>query len=258
LRLTAPSPRRPTVLATGPLRVTYSLLDPLAAGIDQITEFKLELPNGDDLQGRFAELAGLLRMTTTGPQRLELRARKAELTASRLEGRLGADFLNGFVTFRPDPSGSGQAALVEIGLGGVSRPGFILLGQELSGANVDVKLDIQRADLLRRGPYPFALDTWRRSQGEVEIVAAAASLGELNLTLAGRLSLDEERRLEGTISGRARGGEAAARLVRERFTGLAAQLAGAARRLDLPYRLTLRGGKIKLGPVTLGELRPLF
>ena len=135
-----------------------------------------------------------------------------------------------------------------------------------TGGRLPRHLDALRADLSVNFDRPWDLTALEQSRPQPRLIRlklAEAKWGELELALAGKLSVDEAGQPSGRLTVKARNWRDIVALVRqlgwipenwlghiEQALSLAAQLSGNSQTLDLP--LDFKDGHMSLGPISLG------
>lgn len=108
-------------------------------------------------------------------------------------------------------------------------------------------------------PFQEIVEQWRLSGEVARVILLKATKGKANLDLSGTLTLDAERRPEGSLQGRAKGLDALTTRLGRRggldIGGLLGQISGGQ---GLPVALTLQDGLVRFGPFPIAELRPLY
>lgn len=155
--------------------------------------------------------------------------------------------------------------------GDVAGTDFVAQMNDLTFAPIDhltntrepIRLEIQAtapglvAD--PRSRFQDVLEAWRVSGKKARVIVAKASKGQATIDLAGELGLDEARRLEGNLQGRARGLDALLGSVTRRggidMGGLLGRMSGGQ---GMPIALSLERGRMRMGPFSLLELTPLY
>jgi hypothetical protein len=133
----------------------------------------------------------------------------------------------------------------------------------LSGTKDPVRMEFQAtAPGLLPNPrtrFQDALETWRLGGHKARIVVLKASKGQAVIDLAGEIGLDEARRLEGNLQGRARGLDGLLGSLTRRggvdMGGLLGRLSGGQ---GMPIALSLERGRMRFGPFPIAELHPLY
>lgn len=114
------------------------------------------------------------------------------------------------------------------------------------------------------------LDAWAQGGGTLEMTRCDLKWGSLNLTLTGSFSVDREMRPLGAVSGRIGGldplidagvaegriNEGQARNVKQALNAIGFIARDQEGRV--PVSVTLQDGRVLVGPVPVGETRPLF
>lgn len=134
---------------------------------------------------------------------------------------------------------------------------------QLTGNPEPLKLELQATapGLVIDTSHKFVetMETWRNGGGKARVVLAKATKGNASLDLSGPISLDAQRRPEGSLQGRAKGLDA----LTGRFTratgldigGLLGKISG---NQGLPVALTIQNGLVRFGPFQLAEVPPLY
>jgi len=141
----------------------------------------------------------------------------------------------------------------------------------VEGATTPIDLDVQGkvAALPERWRGPHAsLREWQARGGSLEISALRAEADRVLASARGVLSLDDQGRLDGKLAAEIAGVEAlAAQLPRSgsgygAMLGPTAALLGGTARLEgrpaVKLELAMRGGDVRLGPIPLGRVPPLY
>lgn len=114
------------------------------------------------------------------------------------------------------------------------------------------------------------IGAWAQAGGTIELTRAETRWGSLNSTMTGSFSVDGEMRLLGAMSGRVGGLEplidgavaqgrmnpGQAQSIKKALNAIGFITRDAEGRV--PFALTFQDGKVSMGPVQVGELRPLF
>lgn len=125
-------------------------------------------------------------------------------------------------------------------------------------------VDIAVAGRLTRAPavigrqLPAVLEDWRRAGGELTFTRIAVTRAVATLEAQGVFALDAERRPIGRLTGQASGFADLLAPYAGQAAALAALLPIGGRGGRLPIALTIRDGRVRVGPVTLGEVKPLY
>ncbi|CAN1529700.1 Protein of unknown function DUF2125 [Rhabdaerophilaceae bacterium] len=104
-----------------------------------------------------------------------------------------------------------------------------------------------------------ALETWRQANGRARVVVAKLTKGQAVVDLSGELGVDDQRRPQGNLQGRARGVDQILNGVTRRMGleigGLLGRLGGGQ---GMPVALVLENGRMRFGPFPLMTLTPLY
>ena len=133
-----------------------------------------------------------------------------------------------------------------------------MLGGEGAG-DLALRATLTRADAIGPGAPIDNLERWRAAGGKATIAQFKVNRGTVALDVTGELSIDEERKLAGRIEGTAAGLEQ----LLGRGGGILGGLISWRTRNDtqpraLPVALTLKDGRVMMGPVRLVNLAPLY
>ncbi|MDD3446210.1 MAG: DUF2125 domain-containing protein [Zavarzinia sp.] len=230
------------------------------------TGFSLGLEDGQAARFAFSGSATVLRATTLpGP----VSAKVFEVHARRFAGGPAPE---------GEPAGGGASPtaplLGEIAIDaeavqlppGIETP----LGPTIESAGYTIGLTGQIPPLAQGQDPRLLVDEWARNGGTVELSRAETKWGPLDLTLTGSFSVDGQRRPIGAIAGRVGGLDPLVDAAVARGDMTEGQAAGVKRALNtigfiardaqgrVPVSVTIQDGKVKVGPVPVGEVRPLF
>lgn len=108
-----------------------------------------------------------------------------------------------------------------------------------------------------------ALESWRQGQGKARVVVAKLTKGPAAFDLSGELGLDDQRRPQGNLQGRARGVDQILNGVMRRMGiemgGLLGRLGGGiGGGQGMPVSLVMENGRLRYGPFPLMTLTPLY
>lgn len=107
--------------------------------------------------------------------------------------------------------------------------------------------------------FQDVLEAWRVTGHKARVVVLKATKGQANLDLSGVMGLDDARRLEGNLQGRAKGLDALTNSFARRggidMGGLLGKLGGGQ---GLPVALVFENGRLRFGPFPLATLEPLY
>ncbi|MDU8926072.1 DUF2125 domain-containing protein [Alisedimentitalea sp. MJ-SS2] len=224
---------------------------------------KITIP-GTSYQVDSAEMQASIVMGTGKKHPLE----RSNLVASAMavEGPLGTTTLQAVQLGAHRLEGALQDYRIAINADGLTPPlpGGVVLR---TGGQLPRHLDALRADVRVKFDRPWdlsALENSRPQPREIRLKLAEAKWGELELALAGKLSVDERGRPTGNLTLKARNWRDILEILRqlgwlpenwigtlESGLGIAAQLSGNSQTLDLP--LDFRDGQMSLGPIPLGS-----
>jgi hypothetical protein len=186
----------------------------------------------------------------------------AKLRVAKLDGGgeillMTADELE--THMRPTPGAVDTAFDLAVeGRAVVSRQIDGVLGGAESGDLV-LRATVTRADAIGPGAPADNLERWRAAGGKATIAQFRINRGKIALDVAGELSLDDQRKLVGRIEGTAAGLEQFLARGGGVIGGLLNWRAGNdAQRKGLPIALTMKDGRVMMGPVRLGTLAPLY
>ncbi|MFA5122171.1 DUF2125 domain-containing protein [Zavarzinia sp.] len=147
------------------------------------------------------------------------------------------------------------------------------------GAALGPALDKLAVTLGLAGPMPAVvptmtprdlLDAWAKAGGTLELSRFDVKWGRLDTTATGSFSVDGQMRPIGAVSGRIGGLDALVEGAVARGQMTDAQAKGIKQALGaigfiardaqgrVPFSITLENGKVMMGPVTLGDVRPIL
>lgn len=110
-----------------------------------------------------------------------------------------------------------------------------------------------------RVKFQDVLEAWRLGGNKARVIVLKASKGPAVIDLAGEIGLDEARRPQGNLQGRARGLDGLLGSLTRRggvdMGGLLGRLSGGQ---GMPIALSLDRGRMRFGPFTIAELDPLY
>ncbi|MCZ8376423.1 MAG: DUF2125 domain-containing protein [Beijerinckiaceae bacterium] len=110
-----------------------------------------------------------------------------------------------------------------------------------------------------RARFQDVLEAWRLGGQKARVIVLKASKGPAVIDLAGEIGLDEARRPEGNLQGRARGLDGLLGSLTRRggvdMGGLLGRLSGGQ---GMPIALSLERGRMRFGPFPIAELAPLY
>ncbi len=160
------------------------------------------------------------------------------------------------------PSPGAQETAFDLALDGrqVASQGLDgILGGTESG-DLTVRATVTRTDAFGPGAPIDNLERWREAGGKATITQFRINRGKIALDIAGELALDEQRKVAGRIEGTAagleqllsRGGGALGSVLNWRPGGADAQRKG------LPIAVTMKDGRVMMGPIRIGNLAPLY
>ncbi|WP_342360243.1 DUF2125 domain-containing protein [Terrarubrum flagellatum] len=143
--------------------------------------------------------------------------------------------------------GKGVASALIDNLAGSNDPGDLTLRATLT-----------RGDAIGPGNPIDIAERWRLSGGKITVAQLKIARGRIALDATGEFALDDEHRVAGRVEGTAAG-----------FEQLLARGAGALGGLfnirpsggapkGLPFAVTLRDGRVMLGPLRIATLAPLY
>lgn len=132
-----------------------------------------------------------------------------------------------------------------------------LLGSPDPG-DLTLRATMTRADAIGAGHPIDNLERWRMAGGKISIAQLKATRGRVALDVKGELGIDDAHRIAGRVEGTAAGLEQ----LLSRGGGLLGGLINLRQPANpprgLPFALTLRDGRVMMGPIALLALQPLY
>ena len=183
-----------------------------------------------------------------------LRLGQAAAAGAGAQPLAGAERLEAYLRRRPDAPPGGAFDLA-VRAARAAVPALDALSGNQEPGEIDARAVLAPADTF--GGRPADLDRWRAAGGTLTLESLRVDKGPAALAASGTLTLDEARRPAGRLE--------ATLIGLDRLLGpLASPLAGlfgapkAKGGRGVPVSLTIREGRIMLGPLRLGTVPPLY
>jgi hypothetical protein len=180
-------------------------------------------------EGRWRVLESSIRTGQAGLQQLAVVMDGGEVQVAGATPepiRAAADRLE--VYARPSPSQTDASVDLVVRAAGAAVPALDALLGSPEPASLELQARATQGLRVSGAPILEEVERWRAAGGALDVVLLKLAKGNGRLEARGRLSLDEERRVEGRLEGAAQGLEAVMRrFMGEGRAGLAAGLLGA-------------------------------
>lgn len=161
---------------------------------------------------------------------------------------------------RPTPNApEGQPSFdVAVDGKGVASPLIDAFLRTNDPGDLTLRATMTRADAIGAGHPIDNLERWRLAGGNVSIAQLKISRGRINVDAVANLAIDDNRMIAGRVEGTAAGLEQLLAPGGAMLGGLLNLRPASGPSKGLPFALTLRDGKVLLGPLRLATLQPLY
>lgn len=257
---------------TGPSVVVGQIYSP-GLVIAQVTgPLQATLPEGRTLDLGWSLLEASLQHDMKQPERLSLIVNEPNATLKspgKADEGWRATGLEVHLRRNPTRPATDQAVDLALSAKGSVLPAIdALLGTSDPG-NVDLQATLTQSLAFRLGFNPDALETWRNAGGQIELSKLVSTKGPARIEASGQMLLDQTHRPAGRIQAALAGIQQIAGVPIGGLTSglggllggrLSAQLPGATPGLTPLPAVTLREGRVYLGPIRLPvePLPPLY